>query len=141
MELKENGTSLSSEASAVILPRSGLQVFMSLVIDMSSSTAASLPSVIAGAKAFVQKLQVGLGLPVQISIQLFAGEASLTEWQTPTLDTAKLLSRLDQLSTFTPGDPSSTNLNGALIAAIERQATYKSKFGDEAIPPQAAMRR
>jgi hypothetical protein len=126
--LKENGFNLTSEASAVVLPRAGVEVFMSLLIDMSSSTSASLPQVIAGAKAFVRMLQVELGLRVQISIQLFAGEATVTEWQRPTLDTATLESRLDALSGYAPADPGSTNLNGAIIAALQRQATAKAAF-------------
>jgi hypothetical protein len=126
--LKENGTSLSYEASAVILPRTNAEVFMTLLIDMSSSTSASLPEVIAGAKAFVRKLQVDLGLRVQIAIKLFAGEATLTEWQPHTLDTARLEARLDTLGTFTPADPSSTNLYGALILALEQQTAAEVSF-------------
>lgn len=127
--LKENGTSLTSEASAVILPRTGVaEVFMTLLIDMSSSTNASLPEVIAGAKAFVRKLQVDLGLRVQIAIQLFAGEATLTEWQPHTLDTARLEARLDLLDTFVPADPSSTNLYGAVILALEQQTAAENAF-------------
>lgn len=127
--LKENGTSLTSEAAAVILPRTGVaEVFMTLLIDMSSSTNASLPEVIAGAKAFVRKLQVDLGLRVQIALKLFAGEATLTAWQPHTLDTARLEARLDALDTFVPADPSSTNLYGALILALEEQTAAENAF-------------
>lgn len=129
-EVRENDTVLSVESALTILPRDGLQVFVSLVLDMSSSTSALLPSVIEGARAFVNRLQVIEGLPVQISIQLFSGEPTLTEWQAPTLDPDTLLARLDELSSYTSSDPSSTNLNGALIEALNRQAAAERAFRD-----------
>gem|GEM_PF-2379465 len=126
--LKEDGVRLSSEAQARILPRSGLRVFASLVLDLSSSTAAALPDLIAGATAFVNRLQAPGAPPVPISIQLFAGEATLTEWQAPTLDTAQLLQRLDALTTFVPADPASTNLYGAVVQALARLSTTEQNF-------------
>lgn len=65
---------------------------------------------------------------MQIGLQVFAGEASLTEWQAPTLDTARLLARLEALSTYRPADPSSTNLYGAVVSALSRQATAQATF-------------
>jgi hypothetical protein len=127
--LKENGTSLTSEASAVILPRTGVaEVFMTLLIDMSSSTSANLSDVVAGAKAFVHKLQVDLGLRVQIALKLFDGGATLTTWQPHTLDTARLEARLDLLGTYVAADPSSTNLYGALILALDEQTVAENAF-------------
>jgi hypothetical protein len=127
----ENGSAISpAESSATILQRNGLQVFASLLIDMSESTTHLLPSVIQGAKAFVNKLQVEKSLPVHIDIQLFAGEATVTEWQAPTLDTATLLSRLDALTTFTPADRRSTNLNGAVVEGLTRIAAAEAAFRD-----------
>ncbi len=126
--IKEDGTRLSSESSATLLTRVGPQVFVSLVLDVSSSTNAFLPQLTAAAGQFVTTLQTVRHLPVQIGIQVFAGEPSLTEWQAPTLDTARLLSRLDALSSYRPSDPSSTNLHGAVINALSRQSTAEAAF-------------
>ncbi len=126
--IQEDGNPLSVEAGATILQKSGLQVFVSLVLDMSSSTKANLPEIIDGAKAFINKLLVERKLPVQISLQLFAGEKNLTEWQQATMDAGKLVERLDALRSFTPADIASTNLNGAIVAALQRQDATKKDF-------------
>lgn len=52
----------------------------------------------------------------------------LREWQAPTLDTALLLSKLDTAPTWTPTDPSSTNLNGAIVTAVGRLTTAQTNF-------------
>ena len=126
--VNEDGTRLSSESSTTLLTRVGPQVFVSLVLDVSSSTRAFLPQLIAAASQFVTTLQTERGLPVQISLQVFAGESSLTQWQAPTLDTARLLARLDALTSYRPVDPSSTNLYGAVVSALARQATAQEAF-------------
>jgi hypothetical protein len=128
-EILENGAAISpAESSASILQRNGLVVFASLLIDMSASTSPLLPRVISAAKAFVNTLQVERSLPVRVGIQLFAGDAALTEWQAPTLDTAALLDRLDALGSFTPADKLSTNLNGAIVDGLAAIAADESQF-------------
>jgi hypothetical protein len=126
--IREDGTALSSESSATLLTRVGPQVFVSLVLDVSVSTNSFLPQLTAAAAQFVTTLQTTRRLPVQIGIQVFAGESSLTEWQAPTLDTVRLLARLDALSTYRPSDPGSTNLYGAVISALGRQAAAEAAF-------------
>jgi len=117
--VQEDGTALSSEAVPTVLPKPGLTIFATLLLDMSSSTKNELQPMIDGARAFVKRLQANNNqLNVQISIELFSGGSTSTAWQAPTLDTAKLLSRLDALTTYTPSDPSSTNLYGAVIQGL-----------------------
>ncbi len=125
----ENDSPISpAESSATVLQRDGVEVFTSLVIDMSDSTIDLLPAVIDSAKSFVTNLQVTRGLPVQIDIQLFAGDAAPTEWQAPTLDTNLLLSRLDALASYTPTDQSSTDLNGAVVESLIRLSAAEEAF-------------
>jgi len=125
----EDGAKLSSEAVPTILNATGLSIFASLVIDMSSSTQSVLPQVISGAKAFVHKLQDnGNPLMVQISVEVFAGEASLTEVQAPTLDETKVLAALDSISGYKPTDPSSTNLYGAVINGLQKLTQARTTF-------------
>jgi len=126
--VREDGTPLSSEASATLITRVGPQVFVSLVLDLSASTNAFLPQLITAASQFVTTLQTVRRLPVQIGVQVFAGESGLTEWQAPTVDTAQLLQRLSALSTYRPADPGSTNLYGATITALSRQASAEAAF-------------
>jgi hypothetical protein len=127
--VQENKSPISpAESSATILPRNGVEIFASLVIDLSASTLPYLPSVVTSAKNFVNDLQVTKGLPVQIDIQLFAGDQALTQWQAPTLDTATLLAKLDALAGYNPTDRSSTNLNGAVVAALTRVSQAEGAF-------------
>lgn len=126
--VREDGATLSSEASATLITRVGPQVFVSLVLDVSASTQAFLPQLIAAASQLVTNLQTVRRLPVQISLQVFAGESNLTEWQPPTVDTALLLQRLNALTTYRPADPGSTNLFGATITALGRQASAEAAF-------------
>jgi hypothetical protein len=126
--VREDGATLSSEASATLITRVGPQVFVSLVLDVSASTQAFLPQLITAASQLVTNLQTTRRLPVQISLQVFAGESSLTEWQAPTVDTALLLQRLNALTSYRPADPGSTNLFGATITALSRQATAEAAF-------------
>ena len=95
---------------------------------MSQSTQAVLPQLITSAKTFVNDLQVVHSLPVQISIELFGGEAALTEWQAPTLDTPTLLARLDALSSYQAADPASTNLYGAVIDGVSKLNAAQTAF-------------
>ncbi|MFO0624139.1 MAG: FG-GAP-like repeat-containing protein [Polyangiales bacterium] len=126
--VREDGTPLSSEASATLITRVGPRVFVSLVLDVSASTQAFLPQLTAAAAELVTNLQTVRRLPVQIGLQVFAGESNLTEWQAPTLDTAQLLARLTALAGYRPADPSSTNLFGATIQAITRQTAAETAF-------------
>jgi hypothetical protein len=126
--LAEDGAGLSVESDRTVLPQRGVEVFISLVLDLSSSTTANLPGLIAGARSFVTGLQVDRNLPVHISIQVFAGEATLREWQPPTLDTQRLIARLGELATYVPEDPSSTNLYGAVAQSLTRQQAAKQAF-------------
>jgi hypothetical protein len=125
--LKENGSPLSVEANRTALSADGLQIFASLVLDLSSSTLPHLPEVIAGAKSFVAQLHA-LDARPHVSIEVFAGDAELTRWQAPTLDSGVLNERLDAAGTFSPGDPSSTNLYGAVLDAVERIKADQAAF-------------
>jgi hypothetical protein len=125
----EDGSQLSVEASPTLLDRRGFEIFTSLVIDMSNSTSSVLPEVILAAKDFVTGLQQSAtGVRAQVSIQLFDGQATLVEWQAPTLDTMRLLARLDALATYTSPDGSSTNLYGGVINALSRSAAAQEAF-------------
>lgn len=137
--VRENGANPSVESSSTFLPKDGVEIFTSLVIDVSESARAHLPSVIESAKSFVTDLQVTRHLPVQIDIQIFAGERESTVWQKPTLDTDLLRTRLDALATHDPDhddpphlpvDRASTNLNGAVVDGLLRLAAARSDFED-----------
>jgi alpha-tubulin suppressor-like RCC1 family protein len=124
---RQDGEKLSVESAVTILPQRGLQVFVSLVLDVSSSTKPLLPQLIAGAKALAHKLQIEKGLPVQIGLYTFAGyvpSGSLSTVQPPTLDPTSLLRELDALAS--PGG--SSDLHGALVQAVERIRSDEAAF-------------
>lgn len=125
---------VSSEASARLLPREGVHVVLTLLIDMSSSTAPVLPDVMDGIEALLNRLE---GLPVHVGVQLFSGAAGLDEWEPHRLDDdpddgvafAALRARLSELASYVPTDPSSTNLNGAVIDSLEQLTTVQRSVG------------
>lgn len=124
--LREDGTQV--DVPATLLPLDGMFLFASLVFDVSSSTTARLPELVAGAKAFLTRLSATGAPPAFVSIQLFAGEANITEWQAPTRDLAKLNERLDALASFTPADATKANVNGAIVAVLDRITAAQGAF-------------
>lgn len=140
----EDGVALSSEASAQLYEQRGLHVFVTLAIDVSSSTQPILPEVISAARRFVETLNDparGLRDRVQVSILAFAGDdvgpndpndweapQKTDLWQRHTLDLDLVLTRLDDLAAHTPSDPSSTNLHGALVYSLERNTAAQEAF-------------
>lgn len=134
LEVLENDVAASVEASPSLLSRDGLQVFVTLMLDLSTSSQANLQLILDGARAFISRLQVTEQLPVQIAVEVFAGESQTTVLQTPTLDTIQLLEALDQLELSNgmyPGrDAGSTNLYGAVGSGLSNLATSRAAFED-----------
>ena len=85
-EIFEGQNQLGADTVRRILPDDGVQTFVSLVLDLSDSSREHLDEVIAGARAFVRQLQQDRGSSVQIGIEVFAGDQSLTRWQAPNLE-------------------------------------------------------
>jgi len=127
--LLEDGEALSSEAQATVLPQAGVGVFVSLVLDLSSSTAPVLGELVDGARAFVDTLEAAR-LPVQVQVLAFGGEAMATERQRHTLDLDAARAALDGLRSWTPGDVGSTNLNGAVVQALQQSAAAQQAYRD-----------
>jgi formylglycine-generating enzyme required for sulfatase activity len=125
--LLEDGEALSSEAQATVLPQAGVGVFVSLVLDLSSSTAPVLGELVDGARAFVDTLEAAR-LPVQVQVLAFGGEAMATERQRHTLDLDAARAALDGLRSWTPGDVGSTNLNGAVVQALQQSAAAQQAY-------------
>ena len=125
--VREDGAPLGSEASAVLLQKDGVEVFVTLALDVSSSTSSVRAAMIDSAKSFVEALEIE-GARAQIGILLFAGEPAPVEWQPHTLSVPMVLDRLDEIDQFTPSDVNSTNLYGGMISAIESSAVSEAAF-------------
>lgn len=125
--LEEDGKPLSVESPAKVLPQKGLQVFLTLALDFSGSTDPMQDKVIAAAKALVQQIQVEQKLPAQIGLEVFDGAQTSTVWQKHTLDTQKLLGRLDQLQGY-KAKSSGTNLYGAVVDGLARLDAAQQVF-------------
>jgi hypothetical protein len=123
----EDGTAVSSEGRPTILPAPGLQLFVTLSLDLSSSTQPVLPQVISAARALVDQL-AATGVPAQVGIEVFAGDPDPVVWQRATLDLDAVRARLDALSTFVPTDRSSTNLHGAVVRGVTRLEEAETAF-------------
>ena len=125
----EDDATLSAEASVTVLPRDGRQIFVTLVLDVSGSTSESFDELIAGATRVVERLQVDEALPVQIAIELFAGDTASRLLDAHTLATETLTSTLADLATAAEGlDVAATNLNGAIVGALLRVDSARAAF-------------
>ena len=124
--IKENDAKLSSEAAVAVLPMNGLQVVVSLVLDVSASTSENIPTLITAASELVNQLQVQQNLPVRISIELFSGLEKSEIWQGHWLDPDDLLAKLEEIESYDSGDMSSTNLHGAIIDALDRNSNAQA---------------
>ena len=123
----EDGAAVSSEGRPTILPAPGLQLFVTLSLDLSSSTQPVLPQVIGAARALVDQL-AATRVPAQVAIEVFAGDPDPVVWQRATLDLDAVRARLDALSTFVPTDRSSTNLHGAVIRGVTNLEEAETAF-------------
>jgi formylglycine-generating enzyme required for sulfatase activity len=110
-----------------VLPQAGVGVFVSLVLDLSSSTAPVLDELVNGARAFVGTLELAR-LPVQVQVLAFGGAERATERQRHTLDLDRVRGALEGLRTWTPTDVGSTNLNGAVVQALEQSAAAQQAY-------------
>jgi hypothetical protein len=120
-DISEDHTNLSSEAVPEIQTSKGLRVYVSLVLDMSSSTHDELPQLIDAAKSFVDELLVVRKLTnVMIGIDLFDGSPTLNEWLLPISDPDRLKAKIGDLTNYMAADPSSTNLYGGVIDAVTK---------------------
>ena len=125
--LLEDGRPLSSEAQATVLPADGRGIFVSLVLDFSSSTEPVLPDLLDGAAAFLTALEEAR-LPAQVQIMAFGGDATAYVAQRYTLDVASARAALTGLSAWRPTDIGATNLHGAVAQALSASATAQSAF-------------
>lgn len=123
--LEEDGSTLN--ATPAVLGKGGLQVFVTLLLDVSSTVGTNLGPMVEGAKALVTRLRVDEDLPVQIGIEIFGGQDMSPAWQDPTLDSQQLLSGLDALAATTP-EGAYADLYGTLVGTIQRQAQWRSAF-------------
>ena len=127
-DITEDGQKLSVEAVRTILPSKGLHVFVTLLIDMSSSTGPVLPQLLQPLKNFIDNLMNQKKLPAYVGIELFAGEADTTVLSLPSLDASALITKVNQFNQYTPSDPSSTNLFGAVINALAHIEAAETDF-------------
>ena len=120
-DIVEDKAMLSSEAKPEFQKSKGLRIYVSLVLDMSSSTHDELPQLVDAAKAFVDELLVRRKLTnVLIGIDLFDGSATMNEWLLPISDAVRVKAKIDDLTNYMRADPSSTNLYGGVIDAVTK---------------------
>jgi hypothetical protein len=124
--VSEDGAALDAVVPAA-LNKAGQQVFATLVLDVSSSMGPDLGLVIEGAKAFVTRLQLDLELPAHIGVWAFSGEG-VVPIQEPTLDSQRLLARLDALGAAGTKANGKVDLNAAVARVLDRQAGLQAEL-------------
>ncbi|MEE2785828.1 MAG: hypothetical protein VX589_00715 [Myxococcota bacterium] len=129
-DIFEGDVHLNEDAPRRILPQDGTQAFVSLVLDLSGSTRPHLDEIVASTSAFVRQLTAEGNTAIQIGIELFAGDQSLTRWQAPNLQPETVLERLERIDDFNPDEATVANLNGAIIQGLDRLAADAEAFRD-----------
>jgi formylglycine-generating enzyme required for sulfatase activity len=113
--------------AAALLPTPGLQWFVTLSFDLGTSSRAALPTVIAAAEALLDAL-VARPLPVQVGVEVFAGQASVNAWQPHTRDLARVRERLRAIGTYALTGAATTNLHGAVAQGVARLERAEQAF-------------
>jgi len=126
--LEEDGKALTTESVVTVLPRRGVEVFVTLLLDVSSSVSGHIDELITAAKAFVSQVQATSDVPVRVAISLFSGAEEPRRWLDFWLVPSDVLATLDALRDYTSPDPSSTNLNGALVQVLQQSAAAQAEF-------------
>ena len=127
----EDNQPLSSEAVPRVLPSRGVRVYVTILIDMSSSTFPILAELQTGARRFVDEILVEQGLDnVFIGIDVFDGSSSTITLEKPTNDVQRLRNQLDSLSNFDGDDVNSTNLYGATRQTVQNLQVHQQRIMD-----------
>jgi hypothetical protein len=85
--VREDGDAISVEAGETIIDKPGVQVFVNLMLDLSTSSAVQRAQLIAGAKAFVDQLHAS-NLPVQVGLEVFTSNIVQRQLTAPAASTA-----------------------------------------------------
>ena len=125
--IQEDGQTKSIEASVTPIPLKGQEIFVDLLIDMSTSTAAYRTQLFDAAKQFVDSVSMS-GANVQIGIYAFAGDAAPQEWLAPNLDAATVKTKIASLGAYAPMDANSTNLYGAIGQTVQQLESSADAF-------------
>ena len=129
--IAEDGKPLSSEAVPRIMPSKGHRVHVTLMLDLSGSTAPNLAELQAGARRFVEQILVEQALDnVYIGLSAFDGSATPTELERPTPDAQRLIASIDGLTNFNGPDPGSTNLYGATRQGVQNLQVHQQMIMD-----------
>jgi hypothetical protein len=125
--IEEDGQTKSIEASVTPIPIKGQEIFVDLLIDMSTSTAGYRAQLFDAATQFVDTVSTS-GANVQIGIYAFAGDAAPQEWLAPSLDAVAVKSKIASLGSYTPTDANSTNLYGAIGQTVQKLESSAADF-------------
>ena len=117
-EVFEDGKQIPTFESDATILTPAVEIFVSLVVDMSGSMEASgvLPEAIEAMKSFATTLMTEPGAAVWLQVSIFNKDLEI--WQEHTTDLVAVIDELDALHDYVPIHKT-TNLYGALIDAID----------------------
>jgi formylglycine-generating enzyme required for sulfatase activity len=131
----QDGEPLSAEATPTLVARRSTTLFVTLLLDVSSSVTPEVRTELTrGADALVTELLERRQLPVVFDVLLFAGDRATVrlggevDVHLPSADPAEVRAGLAAAERYRPQDGASTNLNGALVNAIEQQAMLRRDY-------------
>ncbi len=125
-----------SAGSAALLPTPGRQTFLTLSFDLGDSARSDLPNAIAAAEALLDRL-IAAHLPLQVGVEVFAGQVNVNAWQPHTLDLIRVRERLRAIGTYGLAGAATSNLYGAVeqgVANLERvEQAFEARNGGGAL--------
>ncbi|MEE2789569.1 MAG: DUF4215 domain-containing protein [Myxococcota bacterium] len=132
----ENTIELLPTEPISLVERDGLTVFVTVLLNVTTSAQAYRLNLKAAVAAFAQSLVAERGIPAQLSIELFAGVDDTDPgnvihshtWQPHTMDLDAFTSRLQVFGTYQPPQPDQAHLHQALIETADKLEQAATAF-------------
>lgn len=123
----EDGRPVGPDADTAFLRPGPVRAFVSLVLDLASSSASYRAELSGAVMGFLDRLRLS-GQDFNVEIIAFGGEAEAHILQSFTSDWARLGAAASQVATFAVADPGAADLHGAIVQSTAWNIAAQSAF-------------
>ena len=123
----EDGRPVGPDADTAFLRPGPVRGFVSLVLDLASSSASYRAELSGAVMGFLDRLRLS-GQDFNVEIIAFGGEAEAHILQSFTSDWARLGAAASQVATFAVADPGAADLHGAIVQSTAWNIAAQSAF-------------